>query len=267
MCDALQAAHDAGIIHRDLKPENILLITKEGQPDFVKVLDFGIAKSADVEETTAKTNRKLTRPGVAMGTPEYMAPEQAAGKPADPRSDIYAVGSIIYEMLTGTAPYDGDNVMEVLHKKANQAPAPLRSLRPDLSPLSRGPGRTGPWPARPPSARRAWASWPPSCAHWARAGQRSDAAALDADPARGPARQPAADRHGVRRWSGLRDVGPVAADAGRRRRGAGAAGRSGGHPGDDAPGGPGAQEQRRPVRPRRAVTAPGRVRAPAGARR
>ena len=99
----------------------------------MKVLDFGIAKSAEVEET-AKHNRKLTRPGVAMGTPEYMAPEQAAGKPADPRSDIYAVGSIIYEMLTGTAPYDGDNVMEVLHKKANQAPAPLRSLRPDLSP-------------------------------------------------------------------------------------------------------------------------------------
>jgi serine/threonine protein kinase len=131
MCDALQAAHDAGIIHRDLKPENVLLISREGQPDFVKVLDFGIAKSAEVEET-AKNNRKLTRPGVAMGTPEYMAPEQAAGKPADPRSDIYAVGSIIYEMLTGTAPYDGDNVMEVLHKKANQAPVPLRSLRPDL---------------------------------------------------------------------------------------------------------------------------------------
>jgi eukaryotic-like serine/threonine-protein kinase len=131
MCDALQAAHDAGIIHRDLKPENVLLITREGLPDFVKVLDFGIAKSADVEET-AKNNRKLTRPGVAMGTPEYMAPEQAAGKPADPRSDIYAVGSILYEMLTATAPYDGDNVMEVLHKKANQAPTPLRALRPDL---------------------------------------------------------------------------------------------------------------------------------------
>src|SRR4029450_11912856 len=95
MCDALQAAHDAGIIHRDLKPENVLLITKEGQPDFVKVLDFGIAKSTEVEET-AKSGRRLTRPGVAMGTPEYMAPEQAAGKPADPRSDIYAVGSILY---------------------------------------------------------------------------------------------------------------------------------------------------------------------------
>jgi eukaryotic-like serine/threonine-protein kinase len=131
MCDALQAAHDAGIIHRDLKPENVLLINREGQPDFVKVLDFGIAKSAEVEES-AKAGRRLTRPGVAMGTPEYMAPEQAAGKAADPRSDIYAVGSIVYEMLTGNPPYDGDNVMEVLHKKANESPPPLRTLRPDI---------------------------------------------------------------------------------------------------------------------------------------
>jgi serine/threonine protein kinase len=131
MCDALESAHQAGIIHRDLKPENVLLITREGHPDFVKVLDFGIAKNADVEET-AKNGRRLTRPGVAMGTPEYMAPEQAAGKPADPRSDIYAVGSIMYEMMSGNPPYDGDNVMEVLHKKANQPPPPLKDLRPDL---------------------------------------------------------------------------------------------------------------------------------------
>jgi eukaryotic-like serine/threonine-protein kinase len=131
MCDALQAAHDAAVIHRDLKPENILLISKEGQQDFVKVLDFGIAKSTEVEET-AKTGRRLTRPGVAMGTPEYMAPEQAAGKPAEPRSDIYAVGSILYEMLTAQPPYDGENVMEVLHKKANEAPRLIRELRPDV---------------------------------------------------------------------------------------------------------------------------------------
>src|SRR6185295_16879005 len=87
---------------------------------------------ADVEETAKNGGRRLTRPGVAMGTPEYMAPEQAAGKPADPRSDIYAVGSIMYEMLTGNPPYDGENVMEVLHKKANSAPPPLRKERPDL---------------------------------------------------------------------------------------------------------------------------------------
>lgn len=133
MCRALQAAHDAGVIHRDLKPENVLLISNMGDQDFVKVLDFGIAKSAEVEEQT-KAGRRLTRPGVAMGTPEYMAPEQAAGRAADPRSDIYAVGSIMYEMLTGDPPYEGENVMEVLHKKATQAPRSLAELRPDLPP-------------------------------------------------------------------------------------------------------------------------------------
>jgi hypothetical protein len=150
MCEALQAAHDVGVIHRDLKPENILLLglgggrspsngqsnpgidVREGS-EFVKVLDFGIAKSAEIEEHPRR-GKRLTRPGVAMGTPEYMAPEQAAGFPADPRSDIYAVGSIMYEMLSGKAPYEGDNVMEVLHKKANEPPPPLVEVRPGLSP-------------------------------------------------------------------------------------------------------------------------------------
>jgi len=133
ICQALQAAHDAQVIHRDLKPENVLLITREGRPDFVKVLDFGIARVADVEESPTKNaGRRLTRPGVAMGTPEYMAPEQAAGKSADARSDIYALGSIMYEMLTGNPPYEGENVMEVLHKKATETPPPVRELRPDV---------------------------------------------------------------------------------------------------------------------------------------
>jgi eukaryotic-like serine/threonine-protein kinase len=148
MCEALQAAHDVGVIHRDLKPENILLVglgagraSSVGQSnpgidlrdasEFVKVLDFGIAKSAEIEDHPRR-GKRLTRPGVAMGTPEYMAPEQAAGHPADPRSDIYAVGSIMYEMLTGKTPYEGDNVMEVLHKKANEPPAALMDLRPGL---------------------------------------------------------------------------------------------------------------------------------------
>jgi eukaryotic-like serine/threonine-protein kinase len=149
MCEALQAAHDVGVIHRDLKPENILLLglgkdnrnsaSSQSNPgmearepsDFVKVLDFGIAKSAEIEEGSRR-GKRLTRPGVAMGTPEYMAPEQAAGHPADPRSDIYAVGSIMYEMLCGSPPYEGDNVMEVLHKKANEVPRLLSELRPSL---------------------------------------------------------------------------------------------------------------------------------------
>jgi serine/threonine protein kinase len=96
-------------------------------------LDFGIAKSADLEENTQE-GRRLTRPGVAMGTPEYMAPEQASGHPADPRSDIYSVGSILYEMLTGVPPYEGENVMEVLHKKANESPRPIAEIRPQLTP-------------------------------------------------------------------------------------------------------------------------------------
>ncbi|MDX2021857.1 MAG: serine/threonine-protein kinase [Deltaproteobacteria bacterium] len=133
ICQALQAAHDAQVVHRDLKPENVLLISKEGRPDFVKVLDFGIARVSEVEESPTKTpGRRLTRPGVAMGTPEYMAPEQAAGKSADARSDIYALGSIMYEMLTGNPPYEGENVMEVLHRKATETPPPVRSLRPDV---------------------------------------------------------------------------------------------------------------------------------------
>jgi serine/threonine-protein kinase len=129
VCRALSAAHAVGIIHRDLKPENVFLTSREGTSDFVKVLDFGIAKSSEAEEARSK---KLTSPGMAMGTPEYMAPEQAAGKPADERCDVYALGAILYEMLTGKAPYSGDNFMEILTSKATSEPAPPRSLRPEI---------------------------------------------------------------------------------------------------------------------------------------
>jgi serine/threonine-protein kinase len=140
ICRALQAAHQVNVIHRDLKPENVLILSRDGQKDFVKVLDFGIAKSGadgDDEEgkpKDGKAPRRLTHPGMTMGTPEYMAPEQAAGRPADPRSDIYAAGGLLYEMLTGKAPYEGKNFMEILHKKANTLPAPLATVRDDVSP-------------------------------------------------------------------------------------------------------------------------------------
>ena len=97
ICRALAAAHAAGVIHRDLKPENIFLVARDGQADFVKVLDFGIARSMG-------RARRLTNPGVAMGTPEYMAPEQAEGGAVDQRSDIYSVGALIYEMTSGSPP-------------------------------------------------------------------------------------------------------------------------------------------------------------------
>jgi serine/threonine protein kinase len=129
ICRALAAAHNAGIIHRDLKPENIFLTMRDSTSDFVKVLDFGIAKSTEAERVWS---RRLTSPGMAMGTPEYMAPEQAAGKPADERCDVYAVGAILYEALTGVAPYEGDNFMEVLTKKAMSEPVPVQQLRPEV---------------------------------------------------------------------------------------------------------------------------------------
>jgi serine/threonine-protein kinase len=129
ICQALAAAHKAGIVHRDMKPENVFLIERDGHKDFVKVLDFGIAKT--LEQTTDKVGR-LTQPGMAMGTPEYMAPEQAAGAATDHRADIYAVGAMLYEMLSGKPPHEGENVMEILTKKATIAPTPVGQLRTDV---------------------------------------------------------------------------------------------------------------------------------------
>ncbi|HEU0031178.1 MAG TPA: protein kinase [Kofleriaceae bacterium] len=129
ICRALSAAHAQGIVHRDLKPENIFLITRDGAADVVKVLDFGIAKTTEAE---AARERRLTSPGMAMGTPEYMSPEQAAGRPADARCDVYALGAIMYEMVTGIPPYTGDNFMEILTKKATQDPTPPHQVRKEL---------------------------------------------------------------------------------------------------------------------------------------
>jgi serine/threonine-protein kinase len=129
VCRALAAAHAAGIIHRDLKPENIFLTSRDGNADFVKILDFGIAKQ---DMGNQNLPRRLTTPGVAMGTPEYMAPEQAAGKSIDGRVDIYAVGAILYEMLTGEPPHAGQNAMEVITKKATESPIPPRELNADI---------------------------------------------------------------------------------------------------------------------------------------
>ena len=125
ICQALEAAHASGIIHRDLKPENIFLVARDGQADFVKVLDFGIARNLSGE------SRRLTNPGMAMGTPEYMAPEQSQGKPADRRTDIYAVGALLHEMVTGVAPFQAASQKEMLEAKRRTL-ASLRGAHPDL---------------------------------------------------------------------------------------------------------------------------------------
>ncbi len=110
ICAALNAAHGHGIIHRDLKPENIYLVDFLDQPDFVKLLDFGIAKMTEVSEG----DRKLTRTGMLFGTPEYMSPEQARGETADVRVDVYAMACILFQLVTGRVPFEADNFMSVL---------------------------------------------------------------------------------------------------------------------------------------------------------
>ena len=118
-----EAAHAAGVIHRDLKPENIFLVARDGKADFVKVLDFGIARSIGQDSS------RLTNPGIAMGTPEYMAPEQAMGGLADRRSDVYSVGALLYEMVTGEPPH-GEEASAL---KKQEPPRPPRELRPELT--------------------------------------------------------------------------------------------------------------------------------------
>jgi hypothetical protein len=127
ICRALEAAHAVGIVHRDLKPENIYLIDQADGGDFVKVLDFGVAK--EFEDKT----KKLTRPNIALGTPEYMAPEQIAGR-TEPRSDVYALGAILYELLAGTPPLEGETYLETFRRKAAEDPAPIAGSREDVDP-------------------------------------------------------------------------------------------------------------------------------------
>jgi serine/threonine protein kinase len=122
VCVALSEAHKAGIVHRDIKPGNVM-VTRGGE---VKVMDFGIARAATAETVTATAT--------VLGTASYLSPEQAQGKPVDARSDIYSLGVVLYEMLTGRVPFGGDSAVAVAYKHVQEPPEPPSRLNPDVSP-------------------------------------------------------------------------------------------------------------------------------------
>jgi serine/threonine protein kinase/Flp pilus assembly protein TadD len=124
---ALGAIHALGLVHRDLKPDNVMLIESYGETDFVKVLDFGIAKSLD-------DDMHLTGTGSPIGTPAYMSPEQAMGRAVDARTDLYALGIMLYRMASGRVPFDAPTAGSMLIAHATVAPIPLLTLAPDTSP-------------------------------------------------------------------------------------------------------------------------------------
>lgn len=120
ICSAMRHAHSHGIIHRDLKPTNVMLVNQDGDRDFVKIVDFGIAK---ILPQAGEAVHQLTQTGEVFGSPWYMSPEQCLGKRVDARSDIYSMGCLIYETLVGKPPFEGDSVLETIHKHVNE-PAP-----------------------------------------------------------------------------------------------------------------------------------------------
>lgn len=122
----LAAVHEAGVVHRDMKPENIFLV-RDGATVLPKLLDFGVSRS-----TERGQGHTITREGIVMGTPEYIAPEQARGKMADVRSDIYSLGVVIYEALAGRLPFQADNAADLIVAVLNADPIPLHSLRPEI---------------------------------------------------------------------------------------------------------------------------------------
>jgi serine/threonine-protein kinase len=125
--EALMEAHAIGYIHRDLRPRNIYMTQRRGKANFVKLLDFGLAKLVDSD-----TQAQSTSVGMTFGDPRYMSPEQARGDRIDRRADIYQLGCIAYEMLTGAPPFTGSRVFDILTKQVTEAPAPLPTKRPGV---------------------------------------------------------------------------------------------------------------------------------------
>src|SRR4051794_12072589 len=126
MCAALARAHDLGVVHRDLKSDNILLTQRGGRKDFVKILDFGLAAIA--------RDPRLAPKGAVFGTPEYMSPEQARGEEATPQADLYAIGVLFFEMLTGQLPFRSNDRDTLLEMQRTAPPPKPRAIRPDANP-------------------------------------------------------------------------------------------------------------------------------------
>ena len=126
-CASLSEAHEAGIVHRDLKPDNVFLTRLGNEKDWVKVLDFGLAKLADNEQTA-----RITQQGKVFGTPRYMSPEQAQGLTLDGRSDLYTLGVVLHELLTGQSLFKAETMVALLVKHISEPPPLLFSVRPDL---------------------------------------------------------------------------------------------------------------------------------------
>jgi len=127
---ALEEAHALGIVHRDLKPDNLVLEPLKSGRDFVKVVDFGLAKILEDNEKAAGA-RALTRPGLVCGTPDYMSPEQAKGATLDGRSDLYSLGIVLYELLAGRVPFEAESATSTLLKHLTEAPVDPREVAPD----------------------------------------------------------------------------------------------------------------------------------------
>ena len=125
VADALAAVHDHGIVHRDLKPDNIFLMNRRRQPDFVKVLDFGVAKLLETTELDMRTQA-----GTLLGTPAYISPEQSRGDDVDARADIYSFGVILYQMVTGVRPFKAKSLPELLLKHASETPRAPSTIAP-----------------------------------------------------------------------------------------------------------------------------------------
>ena len=128
-CDALHVAHTKGVIHRDLKPSNIMVVQNRDDADFVKIVDFGIAK---LLPHSGKQSQNLTQTGELFGSPLYMSPEQFLGKVLDERTDIYAMGCVMYETMMSSPPFSGEHVLETMHKHIHELPMKFSQRRPDL---------------------------------------------------------------------------------------------------------------------------------------